>query len=120
MRPKPLHSRSDLISLIRDHAPTRACLRAIDEDRTECLGGFNPAEDFPYFLVRITSRFGKEWFIGIAVDEEAHSFHRFRAESVDWECWDGRASGRSLKDGDNPKTYALNRAKARRHADPKR
>ena len=115
MRPRPLHQRDDLIALVREYAPTRACNRAIREDRAQVLGGFAPPEGLPYWLVQVDSRHGNRWYIGIICDEPNNRFRPFWPERPDWRHWDGRIGGRSLKDGDSPNTYALRRAKARRH-----
>lgn len=112
MRPRPLHSRSDLVAIIRDIAPTRACQRAVDEGRTEVLGGFTPPGGLPYYLVHVTAQFGSEWLLSIEIDEDRREFRPRRLDSVAWECWDGRSEGRSLKDGDHPRRYADRRRQA--------
>ena len=114
MRPRPIHSRSDLIELVRDSAPTRACERAIGEGRTEVLGGFTAPGGFPYLLVRVASRFGKAWVLGLEISEAEHRMTPFTTNGIDWAVWDGRIGGRSLKDGDDPNRYARYRAHARR------
>ena len=115
MRPRPMHRRADLIEAVRDYAPTRACRRAIDEDRSTVLGGFITPEGLPYWLVKVISQHGREWLLGLECDEESNRFRPFWPDRVKWQHWDGRINGRSLKDGDDPKTYALRRAQARRH-----
>lgn len=115
MKARPIHSREDLIAVVRDHAPTRACERALGEGRTEVLGGFTPAGGFPYLLVRVTSRFGKAWVLGLEINEAEYRMTPFTTNGIDWAAWDGRIGGRSLKDGDDPNRYARCRAQARRH-----
>lgn len=114
MKARPIHSRDDLIAVVRDHAPTRACERAIGEGRTEVLGGFTPVEGFPFLLLRVTSRFGKAWLLGLQFKESHNTMKPIWPETVPWADWDGRVGGRSLKDGDDPKRYARYRARARR------
>lgn len=115
MRPRPIHSRSDLIAVARTHAPTRACRRAIDEDRAEVLGGFTPAEGLPRWIVRVVSRHGRTWHIAILADENSHRFRFEYPEQVGWRDWSGQ-TGRNhpVYDGDNPAEYAFNRMEARR------
>jgi len=112
MQPRPLHNRSDLIASLV--APTRACARAISEGRAEVLGGFTPPGGLPCYIVRVEGRHGSEWLLGLEVDEESRTFHPRRFESVPWASWDGRATGRSLKDGDDPQRYDGYRTTVRR------
>jgi hypothetical protein len=86
----------------------------MDEDRATVLGGFTPVEGLPYWLVQVRSRHGRVWLIGITCDDHNNRFGVIYPERIDWENWDGRTGGRSLRDGDAPTTYALYRAKARR------
>lgn len=86
----------------------------MDEDRALVLGGFKPPEGFPYWMVQVTSRFGRVWYLALHCDEEQYRFRITHPTGVRWEHWDGRSDGRSLRDGDDPKTFALNRATARR------
>ena len=113
MKPRPIHSRSDLLNLVEPLAPSRACQRAIREDRAEVLGGFTPAEGLPYWLVRITSQFKKQWLIALLCDEQRNRFIVAHPTDVRWADWDGRPDGRTLHDGDNPETYALLRERTR-------
>lgn len=115
MRPRPLHTRNDLIDLVAPHAPTQACSRAIREGRSTVLGGFTPPEGLPYWLVAVTSRFGRQWLIAVVCDENENRFRIEYPSAVRWDHWDGRSDGRDLRDGDNPTWYALQRAKAKRN-----
>jgi len=114
MKPRPMHSRDDLIQQIRPYVPTRACDRAVGEGRVEVFGGFAPPEGFPYFLLQVTSYFGKQWRLGLEVREAENRLVPLSVETVDWSIWDGRTGGRSLKDGDDPVRYARYRAHAKR------
>ena len=40
------------------------------EDRAIVLGGFNPVEDFPGWVVRITSRRDREWIVAVELPED--------------------------------------------------
>lgn len=111
MKPRSLHSRSDLIASLV--APTRACARAISEGRVEVFGGFTPPGGFPCYIVCVEGRHGSEWLLGLEVDEENRTFRPRRFESVPWASWDGRTTGRSLKDGDDPQRYGSYRAIAK-------
>lgn len=98
--PRPIHSRNDLLSIVRDYVPTRACGRAIDEDRATVLGGFTPPEGLSHFIVQVDGRLGQQWLIALGIDEENTRFRVWYPESVDWKHWDGRTGGSGLKDGD--------------------
>jgi hypothetical protein len=86
----------------------------MDEDRATVLGGFAPPEGLPYWLVKVTSRHGRVWYIGITCDDDANRFGTIHPDRPDWEHWDGSMDGVSVRDGDDPNHYALMRAKHRR------
>lgn len=72
----------------------------------------------PTYIVRVVSQFGREWLIGIEVDE---ANRRYRAKYIDvvpWEHWDGEIGGKRLIDGDIPNLAALYRANAHRGLEP--
>ena len=122
MQPRPIHRRADLLALVRDRVPTRACGRAMDEDRATVLGGFAPPEGLPYWLVSVTSRHGRTWLIGITCDQARNRFGVVYPERVEWEHWAGSSDGRTIYDGDDPTQYALSRAthRRRRHGTPEK
>jgi len=114
MHPRPLNNRSDLIAIIREHPPTKACGHAIDEDRVTVLGGFTPVEGLPYWLVRITSQHDRMWYIALTVDERTNSFGVEYPDKVKWKDWSGKTNrDHPVYDGDNPREYAFKRMKAR-------
>lgn len=113
MRPRPLNRRADLIRLLRDRVPSRACGRAIDEGRVFVLGGFKPLQGFPYYAVKVDSHFGKRWYLTLECDDEHHRLIGRTIDSIDWSAWDGNPKGEpSLRNGDNPKLCAAWRAEA--------
>lgn len=98
---KPLRSREDLLALVAHNAPSDACARAIQEDRATVLGGFNPVEGFPSYVVCVRSKHGREWIIAILVNEPDHKYHVRYLDSVPWEVYIGvKGGGRPLIDGD--------------------
>jgi hypothetical protein len=113
MQPRPFHTRTELIALAREFAPTRACWRAMIEDRATVLGGFITPGGLPSWLVQVDSRHGNRWYVGLVCDEDNNCFRPWWPETPDWANWDGRINGRSLRDGDSPNTFALRRAQAK-------
>lgn len=111
---RPLRTRTDLLAIAAQHAPSKACATAIHENRATVLGGFTPAGGLPTFIVRVVSRRGREWLIGIEVDEAAYRYRIRYIEDVPWAFWDGQIGGRRLIDGDVPNNAAFERMKARR------
>jgi hypothetical protein len=111
---KPIRSRTDLLALVAQHAPSKACARAISENRAHVLGGFTPVEGLPCFIVRVTSKHERTWIIAVDVDEPHHRY-RFRfIDEIPWNNWDGTSGGERLIDGDLPVAYAYERMQARR------
>jgi hypothetical protein len=106
MKPVPMNTRDDLISLITQVPPTRACATAVRTGRITVLGGFTPPGNFSQWIAMIESDRGKKWFIAIEVDEDQHKFKRRWYEhetDVPWAYWDGHPFGtRPLIDGDIP------------------
>ena len=114
MKARPLRTRDELLELVAQHAPTKACATAMREDRAIVLGGFNPVEDFPGWVVRITSRRDREWIVAVECDEVAYKFKVLHLTTVPWANWAGRSTGLNpLIDGDSPNQSAFMRMKAR-------
>ena len=65
-----IRDRRSLFEFACKHAPSRACERAIREGRATVLGGVNPPEGFPGWLIRAWSDSGRDWFIFVQCDEE--------------------------------------------------
>lgn len=110
----PLRTRSDLTALAAQHAPSKACARAISEDRAQVLGGFTPAGGLPCFVITVKSKHGREWIIAIEINEEARRYQVQYLDFVPWACWDGRIGGKRLIDGDVPNEAAFQRMQAKR------
>lgn len=111
---KPFNARTDIFALAARHAPSKACVTAISENRATLLGGFTPAGGLPRFIVSVTSKRGKQWNIAIIVDEEANRYRIEWPETVPWASWDGRINGKRLIDGDEPTESAFKRMQERR------
>ena len=114
MRPRPLNRKTDLVAIAREYAPTKACARAIDEGRAIVLGGFNYPGGFPRWIVRVTSRHDKTWYIAILADEECTRFRIEYPTLIFWRHWAG-VIGRNhpVYDGDTPTENAFKRMRNR-------
>jgi hypothetical protein len=114
MKPRPVHHKRDLVNLIRDHTPTRACSRALDEGTVIALGGFAPAQGCPRWILQVDSARGRRWYIAVVVDEQRHRYSIEYPETIEWADWNGRSDRRHpVYDGDDPVIYAFRRMKAR-------
>lgn len=115
MKARPLRSRADLLELVAQHPPTKACATALGERRSTVLGGFTPTEGLPCWIILVKSWRGREWIIAVECDEAKFEFNVKYLDAVPWKCWAGKIGGRNpLIDGDSPDVYALNRLNARR------
>lgn len=86
------------------------------EDRATVLGGFNPVEDFPGWIVSITSMRGREWIMAVECDEKNYKYVVKHLSVVPWANWKGRSTGLNpLIDGDSPRLSAFERMKARKN-----
>jgi hypothetical protein len=66
----------------------------------------------------VVSKHGREWLIGIEINEAAYKYRVVYLDAVPWESWDGRMSGKRLIDGDVPNQVAYRRMRARRKHAP--
>ena len=106
MRPRPLHSRTDLMRVLVDLAPSRAIKRAVSEGRFTILGGFTAPGDIPAIWTRVEGRFGAVWYLSLRVDQEKNRMYAtaHNEDVVPWAYWDGTVCypPRPLIDGDQP------------------
>ena len=109
-----IRTRNDLIKFIEDNAPFTMILRAA-LIHNENLGGFSrlSINHGSGWIVRLTSKFNRQWLIGVAPDKTLTSKYRIWILSnvVPWEFWEGDKSKNPLYRGDHPKEYKLLRAK---------
>jgi hypothetical protein len=93
--------------------------RAIEEPggHVEVLGGFAPAEGFPYWALTITSKHDRVWHVRVIADEQTHAFRIVRADRVDWQDWIGGDFHNALWDGDHPEVYYARRQRSRPSSD---
>jgi hypothetical protein len=111
---RPLRTRDDLIRLVAQHAPSRACATAVFDNRALVLGGFTAPECLPCYVVQVRSQHGREWLIAVEIDDAGRQRVKY-LDAVPWLYWDGRSDGRRpLIDGDSPTEGAYQRMKARR------
>lgn len=81
---KPIRTREDLLALAIANAPTKACARVIRERGATILGGFNPVQDHPGWILQVHSPYGKSWIIGIEVIEHARKHRVLVLDAVPW------------------------------------
>lgn len=102
-----IRTRNDLIKFLEDNAPTGAILRAT-LNHNENLGGFwkLPVNKIGGWIVRVTSKFNKQWLLAIHPDERTISGYKiWIISSIPWKYWEGDYSKNPLYQGDNPKKY---------------
>lgn len=115
MKARPLRTRTDLLALIRRHAPSRACARSIGDGRVIVLGGFTPPGGFPRWIVHVQSPHGRDWYAHVICDESRYQYRVQWSyeDDVPWAHWDGQSDGRHpLRDGDTPETVAFKQKEA--------
>ncbi|KKN77448.1 hypothetical protein LCGC14_0360070 [marine sediment metagenome] len=109
-----IHTRNDLIKFIEDNAPFTGVLRAA-LNHNENLGGFSrlSINHGSGWIVRLTSKFNRQWLIGVAPDKTLASKYRIWIlfNSVPWKFWEGDKSENLLYRGDRPEEYKLLRNK---------
>jgi hypothetical protein len=112
MTARPIRTRAELLAQIVDRPVlTTACRRAINEGRAQVLGGFTTTEGIPCWVVRVTSRYNRQWQYALEVLDGQYRLRRH--PQVYWEDWQGDPEGRRLIDGDDPVTFAALRDAAR-------
>lgn len=106
---KLIRTREDLLEMAARCAPTTAIGVRIRTNGATVLGGFNPVERFPGWIVRSGFR-----LIGIELDECNRRYRICYPATVPWANWRGQSDGKwPLVDGDRPIESALERMKAR-------
>ena len=115
---RPPRTKADLVQIVRELVPTRACARAALEGTVTVLGGFNPPKGFPSWIIRIESKRGTVWIVQLICHETARKLLcRYLAPAeIPWQDWIGEATGpyRPLIDGDERGHSELRRTEARR------
>lgn len=109
---KVIRTRSDLLQLALDFAPTNACMTAIRKGGATVLGGFNSAEGHEGWIVQVDTPSGRTWLMFIYGDELQRKFRRRLIADVPWEDWIGDPKGTRLIDGEDPVQFAANRMQA--------
>jgi hypothetical protein len=123
---RPFQDRSELVAFVGRQAPTPAIRRACVEGTVEVLGAFyttcsSNAVLVPGFMVRVTSRHGREWLVSVCPSADQREWVLCVRSAVRWEHYtaESTVSGRayySIYAGDHPlkylslKTEALNEA----------
>jgi hypothetical protein len=100
---------TDLLDFLVEHPPRPAIGRAISEGRPiEFLGGFGhiPPGNRPGWCVRITSRTGKKFYVGIITPQDiSHELVVRCLDKIPWRHWDGDKGQGILYRGDRPEIY---------------
>lgn len=92
---RPIRHRNDLIDMAIRNAPTKAVARLGQQGAT-VLGGFNPVESLPGWIVRIGGR-----LVGIEIDDARKKYRIVYLTDVPWKNWLGKKGGTNpLVDGD--------------------
>jgi len=104
-----IRTRNDLINWLEKNAPTPSIKRALQEGSVENLGGFKSCiGKKPGWIVKVTSKFKKIWYISIyysiVCSSGLNSFIR-PMNNYDWKDWIGDKSENKLYLGDNPLLY---------------
>lgn len=103
-----IHTRNDLIKFIEDNAPFTGVLRAA-LNHNENLGGFSnlSVNHGGGWIVRLTSKFKKQWLIAVEPDKTVASKYRIWVlfSGVPWKFWRGDKSKNKLYHGDHPEKY---------------
>jgi hypothetical protein len=102
-------TRSDLLEYLAEHPPRPAIARAISEGQPiEFLGGFShiPPGNRPGWCVRIKSRTGKKFYVGIITPQNiSHELVVRCLDKIPWKYWDGDVGKGNLYRGDRPERY---------------
>lgn len=66
----------DVVEYLKRHPITPAFKRALADPlaKIEPLGRFTPAGEFPYWAVRVTSRFKRVWLVRLVIDTERNTY----------------------------------------------
>ena len=104
-------NKTDLITWLEDHAPTRGSERALRSGgEVTLLGSFRPlpGSNSPGFIVTVLSRAGKTYYIAITLD----NFRKPRAyliDYIDWKTYCGGDSEHKLYRGDTHNVAVYNK-----------
>jgi hypothetical protein len=95
-----LHTRQELINWIHQNVTDPVIQHLLEWGRVENLGGFDPlpTSKNPGWVVKITSRSGRVWFVAVGVKN--YQLYWFRLKEVDWGNWVGENAKNELYRGD--------------------
>ena len=101
---KRFHTRNNLLEWLEEHAPYRQIRRAVVEGEVELYGFFEYSVFMPEgWVVRVKSRFGKEWFVSVYLNSHTHEYQAMVLHTVVWNYYKG--GGSELFRGDDPEKY---------------
>ena len=100
-------TRDHIISWLDRHCPRKAIVRAINEGKTELLGGFSniPPSRKSGWVIRITSSYGRVWLVAITENTAKTDFAIGLLKGVPWAHWCGDLMPGKLYRGDKPWLY---------------
>ena len=118
-----LLDRTGLIDLVARKTNIPAVKRACLTGKVEVLGGFDPLDDEPGWVVRITAKHGTKYLIAVVPRPPTQEYSVYTLDEVPWHTWVGTRISRerySVYAGDHPASYdvlrdlAIERREARR------
>jgi len=97
-------TRNHLLEWLEEHAPYRQIRRAVVEGEVELYGLFEDSVFMPEgWALRVRSRFGKEWFLSVYLNNQTHKYRAIVVHAIVWDYWKGGNS--ELFAGDHPEEY---------------
>jgi hypothetical protein len=109
---------ADVLEYLTHHAPLASIRRAADDAASQITnyGRFrDPRNQQDYLLLRVASRYGGRWYVGLIFDEERRHCLVTQFDPPQWEEWIGTTENpHPLWDGDNPEQFDAARDEARR------
>jgi hypothetical protein len=104
---RPFQDRAELVEFVGRQAPTPAIRRACVEGEVEVLGAFSPPGWHIGFLLRVVSRFKREWLVHVWANEALHRWQlRLIDDPIPWTFWQNSCKrDYSIYAGDHPAEY---------------
>ena len=104
-------SRLDMIEWLIANCPRPAIVRALEANKVEFLGGFNPIppSNLPGWIFKIKLLSGKTKNVCILANDLEHKYEIRMVKQIPWKNWCGVFHGilliTGLNTGDNPLQY---------------
>lgn len=100
-----LHTRQQLITWLEHNITDPILSDALEWGRIINLGGFDPlpTSKNPGWIMKLVSRYGRTFYLAVAVDKKSWELYWFRLKEVDWTNWVGENATNKLYRGDEKK-----------------